>query len=92
MLAKADSSLDLSLGYGRLTGNYVPRIFQFAVPMEPHAYDPARARKLLAEAGFPNGFDAGELTPFPPYNSMGEAVVANLQSVGIRTRLRGVGS
>ena len=41
------------LGFGRLTGNYVPRIFQFAVPMEPHPYDPAKAKKLLAEAGYP---------------------------------------
>jgi peptide/nickel transport system substrate-binding protein len=41
------------LGFGRLTGNYVPRIFQFALPMEPHAYDPAKAKKLLAEAGIP---------------------------------------
>jgi peptide/nickel transport system substrate-binding protein len=66
----------------------VPRIFQFAVPYEPAAFDPARAKKLLAEAGFPNGFDGGELHPFPPYNSMGEAIVGNLQGVGIRTRMR----
>ena len=77
-----------TLGFSRLTGSMVPRIFQFAVPYEPAAYDPARARKLLTEAGFPNGFDAGELHPFPPYNSMGEAIVGNLQSVGIRTKMR----
>jgi peptide/nickel transport system substrate-binding protein len=76
------------LGFGRLTGNYVPRIFQFAVPMEPHAYDPARAKKLLAEAGYPNGFDAGDFNPFPPYDSMGEAVIGYLQAVGIKSRMR----
>jgi len=76
------------LGFGRLTGNYVPRIFQFAVPMEPHAYDPAKSKKLLAEAGYPNGFDAGDFYPFPPYNSMGEAIVGYLQAVGIKTRMR----
>jgi peptide/nickel transport system substrate-binding protein len=76
------------LGFGRLTGNYVPRIFQFAVPMEPHPYDPAKAKKLLAEAGYANGFDAGDFNPFPPYDSMGEAVILNLQAVGIRSRLR----
>ena len=76
------------LGYGRLTGNFVPRIFQFALPLEPHPYDPARARKLLAEAGYANGFDAGDFYPFPPYDSMGEAVIGNLQAVGIRHRMR----
>ena len=76
------------LGYGRLTGNYVPRIFQFAIPMEPHAYDPAKAKKLLAEAGYPNGFDAGDFTPFPPYNSMGEAIINNLQTVDIKSHMR----
>ena len=75
-----------TLGFSRLTGSIVPRIFQFAVPYEPPAYDPARARKLLAEAGYPNGFDGGDFYPFPPYNSMGEAIQGYLQAVGIRTR------
>ena len=76
------------LGFGRLTGNFVPRIFQFAVAMEPHPYDPAKAKKLLAEAGHPNGFDAGDFYPFPPYDSMGEAIIGYLQAVGIRSRMR----
>src|SRR5260370_33834650 len=33
-------------------------------------------------------FDAGERTPFPPYNSMGETIQGWLQAVGIRTRVR----
>src|ERR671934_650315 len=77
-----------TLGFSRLTGSIVPRIFQFAVPVEPPAYDPAHAKKLLAEAGYPNGFDAGDFNPFPPYNSMGEAIVGYLQAVGIKTRMR----
>jgi peptide/nickel transport system substrate-binding protein len=77
-----------TLGYSRLTGSIVPRIFQFAVPVEPLAYDPPRAKKLLAEAGYPNGFEAGDFYPFPPYNSMGEAIQGYLQSVGIRSRIR----
>jgi peptide/nickel transport system substrate-binding protein len=51
-------------------------------------YDPARAKKLLAEAGYPNGFDAGDLHPFPPYFSMGEAVAGYFGAVGIRTKIR----
>jgi peptide/nickel transport system substrate-binding protein len=77
-----------TLGFSRLTGNIVPRIFQFAVPYDPPAYDPDRAKKLLAEAGYPSGVDGGEFYPFPPYNSMGEAIQGYLQAVGIRTRSR----
>jgi peptide/nickel transport system substrate-binding protein len=77
-----------TLGFSRLTGSIVPRIFQYAVAYDPPAYDPARARKLLAEAGYPNGFDGGDFSPFPPYDSMGEAIQGYLQAVSIRTRIR----
>jgi peptide/nickel transport system substrate-binding protein len=77
-----------TLGLSRLTGSIVPRLFQFAVPVEPTPYDPARAKKLLADAGYPNGFDAGEFHPFPPYFSMGEAIISYLEAVGIRSRMR----
>jgi peptide/nickel transport system substrate-binding protein len=77
-----------TLGFSRLTGSIVPHVFQFAVPVQAPAYDPERAKKLLAEAGYPNGFDGGEFYPFPPYNSMGEAIQGQLQAVGIRSRIR----
>ncbi len=77
-----------TLGFSRPTGSLVPRDFEFALPIDAPAYDPRRARQLLAEAGHPNGFDGGEMTPFPPYNSMGETIVGWLQAVGIRTRMR----
>jgi peptide/nickel transport system substrate-binding protein len=77
-----------TLGQSRLTGGFVPRNLEFALALDAHAYDPAKAKQLLAEAGYPNGFDAGELHPFPPYTSMGEAVAGYLQAVGIRTKIR----
>ncbi|PYO19233.1 MAG: hypothetical protein DMD85_18980 [Candidatus Rokuibacteriota bacterium] len=77
-----------TLGASRPTGNIVPRTFEFAIALEPHPYDPAKAKQLLAEAGYPNGFDAGDLHPWRPYFSTGEAIVSNLAAVGIKTRLR----
>ena len=77
-----------TLGASKPAGNFVPRTFDFALPLEPQAYDPARAKKLLAEAGYPNGFDAGEFHQLPPYFGLGEAIVQYLGAVGIRTTMR----
>jgi peptide/nickel transport system substrate-binding protein len=77
-----------TLGLSHPTGALIPRSLDFARPYDPPAYDPARAKKLLAEAGYPNGFDAGDLTPFPPFFSLGEGLVNYLQAVGIKTTLR----
>ncbi|HTK92061.1 MAG TPA: ABC transporter substrate-binding protein [Verrucomicrobiae bacterium] len=77
-----------TLGMSRPTGGLVPRTLDFAKVYEPPVYDPPLAKRLLAEAGLPNGFDAGELTPFPPFFSLAEGIGNYLQTVGIRTRLR----
>ncbi|PYM89320.1 MAG: hypothetical protein DME04_26660, partial [Candidatus Rokuibacteriota bacterium] len=76
------------LGFAGITGNIVPRAMEFALPIDPHPYDPKRAKQLLVEAGYPNGFDGGDLTPQPPYFSMAEAVANYLGAIGIRTRVR----
>ncbi len=84
---KALSEAD-TLGASKPNGNVVLRSFEYALPIEPDPYDPAQAKKLLAEAGYPNGFDAGDLYPWPPYFSTGEAIGGYLGAVGIKTRLR----
>ena len=76
------------LGFAGLTGNIVPRAMEFALPIEPHPYDVKRAKQLLTEAGYPNGFDGGDFTINPPYDSTGEAIGGYLGAVGIRTRIR----
>jgi peptide/nickel transport system substrate-binding protein len=77
-----------TLGASKPTGSIVPRTFEFALPIEPYPYDVARARQLLAEAGYPNGFDGGELHQAPPYFSVGEAIMGYLGAVGIKLRMR----
>ena len=77
-----------TLGASKPAGNFIPRAFDFALPIEPLPHNPTRAKQLLAEAGYPNGFDAGELYQLPPYFSLGEAIIGNLQAVGIKLKMR----
>ena len=76
------------LGFSRLTGSIIPSVMDFALRIEPYPHDPTHAKRLLAEAGYPNGFDAGDFTPVPPFTSFGESVANYLTAVGIRSRVR----
>jgi peptide/nickel transport system substrate-binding protein len=76
------------LGFCPPAGVIVPRVMDFALQVEPAPYDPAKARKLLAEAGYPKGFDAGEFAAIPGFPTVAEAVMNDLNAAGIRVRLR----
>jgi peptide/nickel transport system substrate-binding protein len=78
----------ITLGHSLLTGSIVPKDYEFywQPPKIPH--DPAAARRLLAEAGFRGGFDAGEYYCDSSYANLGEAALNGLAEVGIRLKLR----
>jgi peptide/nickel transport system substrate-binding protein len=76
------------LGYCPPSGVIIPRVLDYALQTGPLPYDPQKARQLLAEAGYTNGFDAGELIPIPPFVVVAEAVVNSLNAVGIRVKMR----
>ena len=78
----------LTLGFSQLTGSMIPANFEFFWQPPAPTFDPARAKKLLAEAGYPNGFDAGEYYCDASYSNLAEAVLNNLQAIGIRVQLR----
>jgi len=78
----------LTLGHSKLTGNIIPSAFEFFWQPPAPAYSAARAKQLLAEAGYPSGFDAGEYFCDASYSNLAEAVVNNLQAAGIRVKLR----
>ena len=79
-----------TLGYSLLTGSIVPRKFDYSLSLEPYGYDPHKAKQLLTEAGYANGFDAGECSVDPVYTGVVEAAVNDLAAVGIRAKVRSV--
>jgi len=80
----------ITLGHSRLTYSIIPSTFDFYWQPPTYAFDVAQAKKLLAEAGYPNGFDAGEYFLDVAYANVQEAVANYLQQVGIRSKLRPV--
>jgi peptide/nickel transport system substrate-binding protein len=78
----------LTLGYSHITGSLIPENFEFYEKLAPPVYDPAMAKKLLAEAGYASGFDAGSYTCDVAYANLGEAVINYLAEVGIRAKLQ----
>jgi peptide/nickel transport system substrate-binding protein len=75
------------LGFARVIGSIIPATFDFSwqAPLYPH--DPAKARQLLAEAGYPKGFDAGEYF-CDASTSLAEPIINDLNAVGIKAQLR----
>jgi peptide/nickel transport system substrate-binding protein len=77
-------------GFGRVLGTNVDPLNPYFVDMAravPHS--PEKAKQLLAEAGYPNGFDAVlKVPPQYPYTvRTGEVLLGQLAKVGIRVKL-----
>ena len=77
-----------TLGHSVLSGSIIPRKFAYALAREPYDYDPKKAKQLLKEAGYANGFDAGECAVDAVYTGVVEALVNDLTAVGIRAKVQ----
>jgi len=75
-------------GLSRITFSIIPSAFEFYRPLPAYAFDPAGAKRLLTEAGYPGGFDAGEYFCDMTSADAAEAMIGYLQGVGIRAKLR----
>jgi peptide/nickel transport system substrate-binding protein len=78
----------LFLGHCKITNSIIPYTFDFYWQPPPAVYDPVKAKKLLADAGYPNGFDAGLMYCDSSYANMAEVSVNNFQQIGIRIQLQ----
>jgi len=73
-----------------LAGPFTPAWLGFDPAVKPIPYDPARARTLVTEAGFPQGIDSAWSTSsgvFLKDTEIAEAVAGQLRQVGIRLRI-----
>jgi peptide/nickel transport system substrate-binding protein len=77
-----------TLGFSKITGSFIPTSFEFYWQPPVYPYDPAKARQLLAEAGYPSGFDAGDFWCDAGGVNYCEPALNYLQAAGIRTKLR----
>ncbi|MCL4459704.1 MAG: ABC transporter substrate-binding protein [Chloroflexi bacterium] len=83
---------DLLLGQGyRIASPLTPLFFGYNPEVKPYPYDPERAKKLLAEAGYPNGFEVNFDTSVGRYlmdKEVAEAVAGYLAKVGVKANLK----
>jgi peptide/nickel transport system substrate-binding protein len=75
-------------GFGRpLAGPLSPLTLGYNPEVKPYPYDPAKARSLLASAGFPSGFSMDMDITSSHSIPVAEAIVAQLGDVGVNVRL-----
>ena len=73
-------------GKGVVDGNWINNDVEYGMEWPKWPRDVAKAKQLMAEAGYPNGFHVDWLTATPNYYSRGERIVSQLQAIGIRTK------
>ncbi len=79
-------------GYGIPLATPVPQgFFGYEESFKPTPYDPEKAKALLAEAGYPNGFELEMGSPAGRYlmdKEVSEAIIGQLAKVGIRAKMK----
>ena len=78
-------------GAARATGQLMPEgMFGYSAALKPETYDPDGARKLLAEAGYPEGFGLTLHGPNDRYvndDQVAQAIAQMLARIGVTTKV-----
>ncbi|MCC6945324.1 MAG: hypothetical protein IT335_12150, partial [Thermomicrobiales bacterium] len=82
------SIIDALLGEGasRQIAPVSPQVFAFNDGLTPYNYDPDQAKALLAEAGYPDGFEVLFIVPgdrYPAGRDLAQAIAASAQQIGV---------
>ena len=71
-------------GLGIMSGNWIgPDTPDALLHLPLPEYNPKKAKQLLAEAGYPNGFKIDGYEPLPPFFAKAERIVTDLKAIGI---------
>ncbi len=68
-------------------GNFIPPEWPGAVQKPPGEYQLQEAKRLMAEAGYGEGFKIDWFTPFPAVESLSLRVMEQLREIGIRSEM-----
>jgi peptide/nickel transport system substrate-binding protein len=87
---KRDVLKGAMFGMGKILGTNVDPLNPYYVDLSnAMPYDPAKAKKLLADAGYPNGFDTVlKVSPEYIYTvRTGEVIADQLKKIGVRVKI-----
>jgi len=75
-------------GMSPVEGNWIPAEWPGAITRPTPPTDVEKAKQLMAEAGFANGFEVSQITPLPPYGSWAERVASQLRAaLNVKTQV-----
>ena len=79
-------------GHGAAVGSSIyPKLAKYFLPelVNYYEYNPEKAKQLLAEAGYPNGFDMSiaVISSYQPHMDTAEVVVEQLRAIGVNAEV-----
>jgi peptide/nickel transport system substrate-binding protein len=80
-------------GLGKVWGNWISPENRDALKGDGRdlpvpEYNVEKAKQVLAQTKFPNGFEFEWFVAFPPYFDMGERILTDLRAIGVRGKLQ----